>query len=58
VTVTSNGANMSFMHWTVAAQFAAEVFQAGTDRAPLMMLERFVRASSSPGWSVMPFLFR
>jgi hypothetical protein len=49
VTVTSQRENMSFMQVTVAVQVAALVFHAGTVEVELMIDERFVRESSSPG---------
>ena len=58
VTVTSQRANMSRMQVTVAAQFAALVFQAGTCFVELMLDDLLVRESSLPGVSVMPVRFR
>ena len=58
VTVTSNRANMSRMHATVAAQVAALVFHAGTLACDETIEDRLVRASSSPGNRVTPSWFR
>src|SRR5512139_1415901 len=45
VIVTSQRANMSFMHFTVSAHSCGDAFHAGTWRWLVMIDERFVRES-------------
>ena len=55
---TSNGANSSRMHETVAFQVVALTFHAGIVVCCVAIVERLVRESLLPGSSVTPFLLR
>src|SRR5436190_16642168 len=58
VTVTSNGANSSFMHATVAVHVVALTFHGAIVVAACASVDRLVRESLLPGCRVTPFLLR